>query len=403
MARGRDTCYRIKVLLVGDDAVAKSELIADYIKDADGVLSAPEFGSCHMELPQGRRAILHLVDSGRQVPTGLECQSDVDAVGVLFVYDLNRFNTLQMCKFQFEDYRNSLSDLPCMLVGHDPRFLQHCFNQLPRPTNHCVTSCEAANFAEQEGLSHMSAARLSPSRVFTNFVRDIDDWFRTRRTNRRANQTRKTGKPNMRGNQAQNFVNQRVPSDDAADLFQEGGQRRIREHAMTPSYGRAHRSAAEVDNPFKRNGQIIDGTYLVSPSSTRCPSRDTWPSERTISNGIENRQRKSGGRNFVKYHVPSGDDANCFHQGELQPSLEHAMAPSFGWAHGDAFEVDNPFKRSRQIIDEKYLASPASTRCPSRDSSSSERTVSSGFEKKKSKSDGNQKPIARSGLFMRCC
>ncbi|KAH7914062.1 Rab11 in complex with Fip3 rab binding domain, partial [Hygrophoropsis aurantiaca] len=177
MAHLPDYNYLFKVILVGDSGVGKSNLVTRFTKDEFNVDSRAtigiEFATRPMKVSDGKTVKIQIWDTaGQERYRAITAAHYRGAVGALIVYDITKHASFVSVKKWLEEvrYRLCQDQIILMLVGNKSDLIHL----------RAVTTEEAMNFAQANGMSFIETSAFDSSNVDAAFQTTIEGHLSSR-------------------------------------------------------------------------------------------------------------------------------------------------------------------------------------------------------------------------------
>lgn len=155
-----DFDYLFKIVLIGDSAVGKSNLLSRFAKNEFNIESKPTLGvefACRTIVAENKHIKVQIWDTaGQERYKAITTAYYRGAVGALLVYDITRTNSFENVGRWLEELREHASpDLEVMLVG----------NKCDLKNLRCVKTEDARAFAEQDNLQFIETSAMDNKNV----------------------------------------------------------------------------------------------------------------------------------------------------------------------------------------------------------------------------------------------
>lgn len=155
-----DFDYLFKVVLIGDSAVGKSNLLSRFAKNEFSIDSKPTLGvefACRTIVAENKHIKVQIWDTaGQERYKAITTAYYRGAVGALLVYDITRMNSFENVGRWLEELREHASpDLAVMLVG----------NKSDLKNLRSVKTEDARGFAERENLQFIETSAMDNRNV----------------------------------------------------------------------------------------------------------------------------------------------------------------------------------------------------------------------------------------------
>lgn len=167
-----DFDYLFKIVLIGDSAVGKSNLLARFAKNEFTIDSKPTLGvefACRTIVSENKQIKVQIWDTaGQERYKAITTAYYRGAVGALLVYDITRMNSFVNVARWLEELRDHASpDLAVMLVG----------NKCDLNNLRTVKKEDANGFAERNGLQFIETSAMDNKNVEVAFQNLIDQIY----------------------------------------------------------------------------------------------------------------------------------------------------------------------------------------------------------------------------------
>jgi small GTP-binding protein len=173
MAKDEDYDYLFKVVLIGDSGVGKSNLLSRFTRDEFNLESKStigvEFATKSVAAGDGKVIKAQIWDTaGQERYRAITSAYYRGAVGALLVYDITKRQSFDDVERWLSELRDHAEENIAVLLVGNKSDLKHL---------RAVSTSEAAEFAEKQGLAAIETSALDATNVDIAFHRILSDIY----------------------------------------------------------------------------------------------------------------------------------------------------------------------------------------------------------------------------------